>query len=186
MLLAIAAVVSCAPQEATVSPVPGDTPAPAATATPPPPTPAPGHSLILRAYLRAVRDGILVDYVRRLELNRTLLSNTQSRGLDADVLCADTESSSSFHFWDLGIAASLLEIPPEAAGFHSRLLEALEVAEATAQSRDWLCETYLTFGQPAEGMWGRMIQQVSACRIRAEELRADWRDLSEDDPGLAW
>jgi hypothetical protein len=66
------------------------------------------------------------------------------------------------------------------------LTEALAAADKSAESYDWFCTTYAEFGQPAEGMWGRLSLQVRACEERLADLRVQWRALGGDALGLAW
>jgi hypothetical protein len=181
------ALASCVPQAtptASVRSTPRLNPSP--TSTWPLATPEPGHNLALRAYLRAVHSRVLLEYARRSTLNQAMLDGAQSTGMDADMLCSEEGTTKWYHVADLSDEARAIAAPAGCTEFRQALLDALEAAEATAQSHGWLCETYAAFGQPAEGMWAKMIQHVRADLIRAGELRETWRSLGGEEAGLLW
>jgi hypothetical protein len=178
-------IVSCS-RTATPAAIPTATMLPLATAAPIIATPPPGPTLALHNYMRQIYQGVLLDYARRVALNRDLLSAASSRSFDADMLCPGPEGASWQRFDDLALEASVIVPPPGAEGFHAVLVEALNAADQAAASYEWFCETYATFGQPAEGMWGRLSLQVRACEARIADLRSLWRDMGGEAMGLAW
>lgn len=189
VLLVLCAVLlaSCQPEATpTLSPRPTPRATPTPTSTSPVATPEPGHTLAKNAYLRSIHRRVLLEYARRASLNQTLLADAQSRGMNADLLCAEDSSRRWSHLEDLSDETRVISVPPEGRDFQQQLLEALEAGEATAQSHDWFCETYAAFGQPAEGMWARMIQQVQACQVRTDRLHEAWRTLGGEELGLVW
>jgi hypothetical protein len=102
--------------------------------------------MVLHAYMRLVHERILLEYVRRVAVNRDLLSSASTRSFDADTLCPGPEGGSWQHFDDLVLQASVIVPPPGAEGFHTALTESLAVAEESAESSDWFCTTYAAFG----------------------------------------
>ena len=178
-------VVACAPVTA---PTPGRTPtmAPLSTAEPVVATPPPGPLMALQAYMRLVHERVLVEFARRIAANRNLLSAASSRSFDADALCPGPESGSWRQFDDLALDLSVMVVPPLAEGFHAALADALSAASRSAESYEWFCTTYASFGQPADGMWRRLSTQVRSCESRLTELRQQWAALGGDQMGLVW
>jgi hypothetical protein len=177
--------VSCSPLT-TATPGPAATPTLLPTAAPIIATPPPGPTIALHAYMQLVHERVLPEYARRVAVNRDLLSAASSSGFDADALCPGPESGSWQHFDDLLLEASAIVAPPWADSFHTALTEALAAAEESAQSYEWFCATYAAFGQPAEGMWGRLSLQVRACQARIAELRSQWDGMGGEAMGLLW
>jgi len=177
---------------ASCSPLPSPTavPTPAvaslATAAPIVATPPPGPTLVLHAYMQDVYEGVLVQFARRVALNRDLLSTASSQGSDAAILCPGSGGSPWQEFDNLALELSLLLAPPQAEEFHAALAEALAAADRSVESQEWFCETYASFGQPAEGMWSRLSAQVRACESRMADLRSHWRAIGGEAAGLVW
>jgi hypothetical protein len=159
---------------------------PLPTAAPIIATPPPGPTLALGEYMHLVYERVLLEYARRVALNRDLLSAASSRGFDADMLCPGPESGSWQHFDDLALEVSAIVPPPWAQEFHAELTEALAAADKSAESYEWFCTTYAAFGQPAEGMWGRLSLQVRASEARMTDLQAQWQAMGGEVMGLAW
>ena len=186
-LVCVAVLSSCQAQATpTLDARPTPRTGPSPTFTLPFVTPEPGHTLAVRAYLRAVHSRVLLEYARRTAANRNLLADAQSMGMDADMLCADEGEAQWHHMADLIDETGAIAAPTGCTEFRQLLLDSLEGAETTAQSHGWLCETYAVFGQPAEGMWAKMIQQVRSCQVRSEQLHEHWRSLGGDELGLLW
>ncbi len=149
-------------------------------------TPPPGPAMALHAYMRLVHERVLLEYARRVTVNRDLLSAASSRSFDADMLCPGPASGSWQHFADLALEASVIVAPPLAEGFHAALMDALAAADKSAESYEWFCTTYASFGQPAEGMWGRLSLQVRACEARIADLHTQWKAMGGAALGLLW
>lgn len=185
LLACLSLLVSCAPSV---------TPAPSATRTLPPlptappivATPPPGPTLVLRAYMETVHERVLVEFGQRVLADRELLSAAASRSFDADILCPGSDDRAWQRFDDLILELSVIVSPAQAAEFHAALGEALEAAERSAESHEWFCTTYATFGQPADGMWARLSAQVRACELRIAVLHAQWEAMGGDAAGLRW
>ena len=177
--------VACSPVS-TPTRVPTRTVAPLQTIAPIVATPPPGLTLALNEYLAATYERVLAEYARRVTANRDLLIAASTRSFDADMLCSGPEGDSWQHFTDLQLEASVLVVAPLADDFHAALIEALAVAEESAESCEWFCATYASFGQPAEGMWSRLSLQVRACESRRADLRAQWVAMGGDTLGLRW
>jgi hypothetical protein len=167
---------------ATSVPTPSAVAAPTIAATALPPTPS---SPELRAYLRRVHASVLVAFNQGLEDNRRLLATASSQGLEADVLCSGEEGY-WLHFDDLWLGLSVVSAPPDAQAFHQALLDTLAVANKSAATQDWFCQTYRALGQPAEGLWARLAAETRTCVRRRNELRDLWRVLGGAALGLAW
>lgn len=172
---------------------PGTPLRPTATLLPPLPTavpiiatPPPGPGIVLRAYMQLLHEQVLLPFAARAEANAELLARSTASGFSADALCADGLEGPWHHFADLNDRLLLMLAPPQANEFHGLLLDALSRAEQTAESYDWFCQTYATFGQPAAGMWGRLTQQVQACQRRMAELRGRWEAMGGVAMGWAW
>ena len=142
--------------------------------------------MALHAYMRLIHERVLQEYARRVTINRDLLTAASSRSFDADMLCPGPESGDWQHFADLAVEASVVVPPPWAEEFHAGLSEALVAAVKSAESYEWFCTTYASFGQPAEGMWGRLSLQVRACEARVDDLHAQWKAMGGDELGLVW
>jgi hypothetical protein len=142
--------------------------------------------MALHAYMRLVYERVLLEYARRVTVDRDLLSAASSRSFDADMLCPGPESGSWQHFDDLALEASVIVAPPWAEGFHAALASALAAADQSAESYEWFCTTYASFGQPAEGMWGRLSLQVRGCESRLADLRVQWVAMGGEQMGLLW
>lgn len=176
---------SCSPPT-TLTPAPTATTAPLPTAAPIVATPPPGPALVLHAYMEQVHARVLVEFARRVVVNRELLSGATSRSFDADILCPGPSSGSWQRFDDLALELSVIVAPPQAAQFHAALSEALEAAQRSAESYEWFCTTYASFGQPAEGMWARLSTQVRACEARIADLHVQWEAMDGEATGLLW
>lgn len=185
ILLCIFFAASCS---ATTSATPSWTPtaAPLPTAVPIVATPPPGPTIALHAYMKPVHESVLLEFGRRVAANRELLSGASSRSFDADMLCPGPESGSWQHFDDLMLELSVLVVPPLAEDFHAALAEALVAAERSAESYEWFCATYASFGQPADGMWARLSAQVRACESRVADLHEQWEVMGGEQMGLVW
>ncbi len=184
-VICICCAASCT-RESTPSPAPTAKIAPLQTAAPIIATPPPGPALALRAYMHQVHERVLLEYARRVTANRDLMSGASSRSFDADTLCPGTEGAAWQHFEDLQLEASVIVVPPLGEEFHTALRTALAVAQESAESYDWFCATYDSFGQPADGMWSRLSLQVRACESRTAELRRQWVVLGGGILGLVW
>jgi hypothetical protein len=184
-IMCFSVVVACSPA-GTPTPTPAATVPPLATAAPIVATPPPGPTLVLHEYMRLVHERVLLEFARRVTANRELLSAASTRSFDADMLCPGPASNSWQHFADLQLEASVIIAPPLVDEFQAALSEALAVAEESAESCGWFCTTYASFGQPAEGMWGRLSLQVRACESRMADLRAEWAAMGGDALGLVW
>ena len=185
ILLCVFVVASCSP---TTTPTPSPTPtaAPLSTAAPIVATPPPGPTIALHAYMPVVHERVLLELGRRLVVNRELLSQASSRSFDADMLCPGPESGSWQHFDDLPLELTVIIAPPLAEEFRAALTEALEAAARSAESYEWFCATYASFGQPADGMWGRLSAQMRACESRVADLHVQWAAMGGDQMGLVW
>jgi hypothetical protein len=136
--------------------------------------------------MHLVYERVLLEYAQRVTTNRNLLSEASSRSFDADMLCPGPESGSWQHFEDLQLEASVIVVPPLAEDFYAILIEALTVADESAESYEWFCATYASFGQPADGMWGRLSLQVRACESRMADLHVQWEAMGGEAMGLVW
>jgi len=185
MLAGIFLTCSCAPT-ITPAPVPTSAVRPLFTAAPIVATPPPGPVIALEAYMTQVHERVLVEFGQRIAANRDLLTRASSRSFDADILCPGPASGSWQEFDDLTLESSVLRVPPLADEFHAALTDALATATRSAESYEWFCTTYSSFGQPAEGMWGRLSVQVRACESRLADLRSQWVALGGEALGLLW
>lgn len=179
------AAVSCSPPT-TPTPAPTAAAAPLPTAAPVIATPPPGPALVLHAYMEQVHARVLVEFARRVVINRELLSGATSRSFDADILCPGPASGSWQRFDDLDLELSVIVAPPQAEQFHAALSEALDAAQRSAESYEWFCTTYASFGQPADGMWARLSAQVRSCEARIAALHVQWEALAGEAMGLLW
>ena len=142
--------------------------------------------MVLQEYMHLVHERVLFELGRRVTANRELLSAASSRSFDADALCPGPESGPWQQFDDLALELSALIVPLLAEDFDAALVEAIAAAARSAESYEWFCMTYASFGQPADGMWGRLSTQVRACESRLADLRLQWAALGGERMGLLW
>jgi len=183
-ILAVWFVVSCSGAP-TATDLPTETSVPTATPAPTA-TPSSQDLTALHSYLRRVHERILMEYSRCVDTNAALLSSAANRSFDADLLCEEPETGSWKLCSELALELSVVAPPPPAEEFHTALAEALALGEEAARSQEWFCETFFTFGQPAEGMWSRLASQVRGSAARRDRLRQLWATLGGEEAELAW